>query len=383
MVPEATEKHQGQEFDLPAAVYRRRAWRPAALQGVESVLSSISRRKEPLDRRTARLTAWYEQLARRGQPFTGWSQPLTTEEIGGNNTQPSYDSVQPGSRTALREPEVISEVPSADANVTDTIVRPLAQDQRSATHLPQLPGEPLTPQRPRLLLRSVSGPIHTAAESTPPGEVGNVSDRSATVERPIEGAVEPVVLPGHPTSSGNPVAPSPAAKETPPAAKQTRLAAKDGRVATEKWRRATPMATVPQPHGEQSFVRPTMRLAILRPINTVTDTMLQSESEPISSGSSGFSLLTAEMKDFPALEGLAIGGQPAFQTRLVSSVSPFPRQEVRGGFPTSVKTEIRLDGDISFDGRVAGPASDTSASGNNLSTGQCCPCPCLGSKYAW
>jgi hypothetical protein len=110
-----------------------------------------------------------------------------------------------------------------------------------------------------------------------------------------------------------------------------------------------------------------MRLAILRPINTVTDTMLQSESEPISSGSSGFSLLTAEMKDFPALEGLAIGGQPAFQTRLVSSVSPFPRQEVRGGFPTSVKTEIRLDGDISFDGRVAGPASDTSASGNNLS----------------
>jgi hypothetical protein len=349
MVTEATGKHRGPRFGL-AGVYDRQAWRPPALRGVESVLSGISRRNEPLHRRRARLTAWYEQLARRGQPFVGW-QPLTTGEFGGDNTQPSDGSVQ----TARREPQMIStKAPTPGANVSDLVVRPVAQDQRPTTHSHRLPAEPQPPQRPFLLLRSIFRPMHTAAETMPPREAGHPPDPSGTPERPIEGAVQPVALPGREAPLKNPVVP-------PPAADDRRLAAED-------WRRAMPMTAAPQPHGEQSFVRPAMRLAILRPITTATDTMRQSDSGPISSSTSGFSLVTVEPKDFPGLERLVMGDQPpAVQPRLVSSVSSFPRQEVRGGFPVNLNTEVRHDADISSDGRGGVPVRDTSVFGNNVS----------------
>src|SRR6476619_6779269 len=122
MVSETMGKDLGPGIDMPAAVYRRQAWRPRALQGAESLLSGIARRNEPLDRRRARLTAWYERLVRRGQPFIGW-QPLTTEDFGGENTQPS-DIVQPRARTARREPQMIPNAPPPDMNVSDSLVRP-------------------------------------------------------------------------------------------------------------------------------------------------------------------------------------------------------------------------------------------------------------------
>src|SRR6476659_4057728 len=106
MVTEATGKHREPGFGLPAGVYGRQSWRPPALRGVESILSDIARRNEPLDRRRARLTAWYEQLARRGQPFMGW-QPLTRGECGGDRAQ-APDGSQSGDRTARREPQMIS-----------------------------------------------------------------------------------------------------------------------------------------------------------------------------------------------------------------------------------------------------------------------------------
>ena len=138
--------------------------------------------------------------------------------------------------------------------------------------------------------------------------------------------------------------------------------------AAEDWRRAMPLTAAPQPHGEQSFVRPAMRLAILRPITTAADTMRQSDSGPITSSTSGFSLVTVEPKDFPGLERLVMGDQPAaFQPRLISSVSSFPRQEVRGGFPVNLNTEVRHDANTSSDGRIGVPVRDTSVFGNNVS----------------
>ena len=378
MLIEATGKHRGPGFGLPAGVYGRQSWRPPALRAVESVLSGISRRNEPLDRRRASLTAWYEQLARRGQPFIGW-QPLTTEELGGDSTQLPDGSVQSGDRTARREPQMISTKDrTPEANVSHSAVKPVAQDQRPATHSQRLPAEPQTPQRPFLLLRSISGPMHTAAKSMPPSEAGHAPDPSGTPERPIEEAVQPVAPPER--EAPYPVVPPPAAEDRRLAAEDGRLAAEDGRLAAEEgrltaedgrlaaedWRRAMPMAAAPQPHGEQ-FVRPAMRLAILRPITTGTATMQRSDSGPIPSSTSGFSLVTVETKDLPGLEPLLMGDQPAFQPRLVSSVSSFPRQEVRGGFPVDFKTEVRHDADTSSDGRVGVTVRDTSVFGNNVS----------------
>ncbi len=127
-----------------------------------------------------------------------------------------------------------------------------------------------------------------------------------------------------------------------------------------------PMAAAPQPHGER-FARPAMRLAILRPITTGTARMQRSDPGVIPSSTSGFSLVTVETKDLPGLEHLLMGDQPAFQPRLVSSVSSFPRQEVRGGFPVNLNTEVRRDADTSSESVVGVPVYDTSVFGNNVS----------------
>ena len=236
MLIEATGQHRGPGFGLPAGVYARQSWRPPALRAVESVLSGISRRNEPLDRRRASLTAWYEQLARRGQPFIGW-QPLTTGEFGGDSTQLPDGSVQSGDRTARIEPQMISTKDrTPEANVSHSAVRPVAQDQRPATHSQRLPAEPQTPQRPFLLLRSISGPMHTAAKSMPPSEAGHAPDPSGTPERPIEEAVQPVAPPER--EAPYPVVPPPAAEDRRLAAEDGRLAVEDGRLAVEDGRLA-------------------------------------------------------------------------------------------------------------------------------------------------
>ena len=44
MVAEATSQNREPGFDLSAGIYRRQAWRPAGLRGVESILSGIASR---------------------------------------------------------------------------------------------------------------------------------------------------------------------------------------------------------------------------------------------------------------------------------------------------------------------------------------------------
>jgi hypothetical protein len=197
MVTEATWQSRGPGFGLLAGVHSRQAWRPPALRGVESVLSGIASRNEPLDRHRARLTAWYEQFARRSQPFVGW-QPLTTGELGVDDTQPSFDSVQSGDRTVRRESQTISKDPPQDASV----VKPVAQDQPPATHSHRVPAEPQMLQKPLVLRRSISGSIHTTARSLPSREPRRAPDLSGKPEGPMEAAVQPVAPPGREISSG-------------------------------------------------------------------------------------------------------------------------------------------------------------------------------------
>ncbi len=349
MVTEATWQNRQPALGLPAGVHHRQTWRPPALRGVQSVLSGIASRNEPLNRHRARLTAWYEQFARRSQPFIGW-QPLTTRELGNDDTQPSFDSVQSGDRTARRELQMISKDPPPDASVG----KPLAQDQPSATHSHGFPAEPQTPQEPLVLRRSISGSIHTTAKSMPSREPGRVSYPSGIPEGPIKAAAQSVALPEREATSKIPVVMSPSAGGE--------LAAEGGRLAEDR-RRAKPTAAPPKPRVEQSFVRPAVRLAILRPINTAANAMRQGELGPISSGTS----VMSETNDFPGLEPLPISEQPAFPPRLASSVSSFPRQEVRGGFPVSLKTEIRRDSDTSSSDLFGASVRDTPVFVENVS----------------
>ena len=126
-----------------------------------------------------------------------------------------------------------------------------------------------------------------------------------------------------------------------------------------------PMAAAPQRHREEPFVRPVMRLATFRPITTPSNPAGHSQSASTLSGSTEFSLVTGEKKNYPGLEGLELEDQPAFRPRLVSSVSSFPRQEVHGGFPIDLKTEVRPDRDTPSASRVAVPAQ---VFGSNVET---------------
>ena len=72
MIGEATSPNRGQGSICPRvfAVVRFGARR---LRGVDSILSGIASRNRPFDDHRARLTAWYEQLVQRSQPFIGGS----------------------------------------------------------------------------------------------------------------------------------------------------------------------------------------------------------------------------------------------------------------------------------------------------------------------
>ncbi len=163
MVTGATWQNREPGLGLPAGVHHRQAWRPPALRGVQSVLSGIASRNKPLNRHRARLTAWYEQFARRGQPFIGW-QALTTRELGVDDAQSSFDNVQSEDRTARRESPMVSKDPLPDASVGK---QPVAPDQQPAAHSHRFPAEPKAPQGPLVLRRSISGSIHATAKSMP------------------------------------------------------------------------------------------------------------------------------------------------------------------------------------------------------------------------
>jgi hypothetical protein len=73
-------------------------------------------------------------------------------------------------------------------------------------------------------------------------------------------------------------------------------------------------------------------------------------------------LSTAEANDLPRL----IAEQADFQPRLLSSVSSVPRQEIRGGFPGNLNTEIRPPANISASDLITTAAANPPAFRNPL-----------------
>jgi len=354
MLTGATGQYREPEFNLPAGVYGRQVWRPLGLRSVELVLSGITRRNEPLDRRRARLIAWHEQFARRSQPFIGWM-PLTTGQFGVDDIPSSPSSPrsdQSEDRMARRERQMISKEPPSDTH----IVRGAGQDQPPETHSHRFPGEPQTPPG-----RFLSRQFISDVRSLPSSESRPGRGPFKSPETPIEAVVQPVAPPERETTSRDSIV-------MPPSLVGRPLGTKDGRPATEDWGRALLTTAPRQPYGEQSFARPAIRLAILRPISTAEVAIRQNESGAISSDTSSFSAVRPETKDFPGLENLPRKEQTAFQPRLVSSVSSFPRQEVRGGFPLSLKPAAHRDTNISSDDLIGVSVRDTLAFENYVST---------------
>ena len=104
MVVEATLPNREPGIDLSAGIYRRQAWRPTGLHGVDSILSGIASRTKLSHGHRARLIAWYEQFVHRSQPFVGW-QPLATADLYPtiDNTRSATLRRRSGSREESRQ----------------------------------------------------------------------------------------------------------------------------------------------------------------------------------------------------------------------------------------------------------------------------------------
>jgi hypothetical protein len=346
MVAEATSQNREPGFDPSAGIHRRRVWRPAGLRGVESIFSGIANRNKPFNDHRARLTAWYEQFMQRSQPFIGW-QPLTRAELEVDDIQSSFGSTRAEERISRSESPIISkELPP--------LIRPVsvAQDQPSAAHLHRFPAEQQRPPEPFASRRSISGSTSTAPESLPLGK-----RLAGELPGPHERSLEPAGERGAPIARGetadNPAVPTHSAEVR-------QLPAKDTPHATEP---GSPLAAATRRREEQALERPALRLAILRPVNTAASTVQRKESGPVSSTASGFSM--AQTNDLRGPEHSLVDDQSAFQPRLVSRVSSLQRQEVRGGFPVSVKAEVRDEADTSSGDLVRVSVRDTSGLRND------------------
>ena len=350
MVAEATSPHREPDFGLSAGIRRRQVWRPAGLRGLESILSTIANRNRRFDRHRARLTAWYEQFVQRSQPFIGW-EPLTTIKFDAPDVESSFGRTPTQERVSPRElPMISKELPPFTHPVR------VAQDQPSTTQLHRLPAEEQRPQHPSSSRRSISGPVQTAARSTPAGDP-LAKEPSGSHEPARETTSQPVAPTAQEEIAGYPAAPTSSPEFRQPTAK-------DARSPTEPWS-ASSLAARTQRREEQSLERPALRLAILRPINTVAGTVQRKESGPLSAAASGFSM--AETNDLRPEHSL-VEGLSAFPPRLVSRASSLQRQEVRGGFPVPMAAEVRGDADTSSDDLVGTSMHDTSAFRNDGAT---------------
>ena len=350
MIAEATSPNRGPGFGLPASIYHRQVWRPAGLRGVDSILSAIANRNKLFDGHRTRLTAWYEQFIQRSQPFIGW-QPLTKAEMETDDIQSTSGSTPAEQRISRREsPMIAKEVPPFTHPMS------VAQDQPSAAHLERFSGEEQTPPEPSIFRRSISG--STDAKSIPPSEP-LAADFSAPPERSMRATDQPTTPIVRGETADDPAVPTHSAEVR-------QLPAKDTRDATELWRPGPPLPAPTQRREEQALERPALRLAILRPVNTAAGAVQRKESGPVSSAAGGFSMVGPN--DLRGPEHSLIEQQSAFQPRLVSSVSSLQRQEVRGGFPLSMKAEVRDDEDTSSDDLVGVSVRATSALRNDGAT---------------
>jgi hypothetical protein len=346
MVAGATSQIREQGFAPSAGIHRRQAWRPVGLRGVESILSGIANRNKPFDDHRARLTAWYEQLVQRSQPFIGW-QPLAKAEMEADDIQSSFGSTRAEERLSRSESPIISKEPPPFARPVS-----VAQDQPSAAYLSRSPGGQQRPQNPSILRRFISEPIHTAAKSMlPSGPLA--AHLSAPPERPTTATDQPMTPIVRGETADNPAVPTYSAEVR-------QLPAKDTPHATEP---GSPLTAMTRRREEQALERPALRLAILRPINTAALTVQRKEMGSVSSATSGFS--KTETNDLPGPEQSLVEEQSAFLPRLVSSVSSLRRQEVRGGFPVRVKAEARDDADTPSDDLLGVSVRETSAFRND------------------
>jgi hypothetical protein len=344
MVAEATSQNREPGFALSGSIHRRQAWRPAGLRGVQSILSVIASRTKLFDGQRARLTAWYEQFVQRSQPFIGW-QPLTTAEFGAHDTQSSFGSLQSEERISRREPLTISkELPPSTHPVSGV------EDQASATRLHRFPAEQ-RPQEPFASRGSVSGPIQPAAQSIPPGErlAGDLSDPH---ERRLEAVGQPAERTAREATTDSPALPARSSEER-------RLPARNARPAAQDRGPGAPLSASPRRNKEHPLVRPAVRLAILRPINTAAGTVQRKESAPLSSGTNTFS--SEETKDFSGPENWSAAARPAVPPRLVLGVSSVQRPEARDGFSDGITSEGGRAADTSSEDPAAVSLRDAAA----------------------
>jgi hypothetical protein len=93
---------------LPLGVWRRQAWRPPALDGLEHLTASLAARTEPFLERSSRLLAWQQRLSGRLSPWSGWP-PLALPLDG--QPEPSPYGAEP--EPPRERPRVSSERPLA------------------------------------------------------------------------------------------------------------------------------------------------------------------------------------------------------------------------------------------------------------------------------
>ena len=344
MIAEATSQHREPSFALSPGIHRRQAWRPAGLRGVQSILSGIASRTRPFDGYRARLTAWYEQFVQRSQPFIGW-RPLTTPQVEAHDTQSSFGSPQGDEGISRRDPPVISkELPPSTRPVSVT------EDQASPGHLRRFPVEQ-RPQEPFVSPRSISVPIRTPEKSMPPSK-RLAGDLSNSPERPIEATAQPVAPPASEEIAENPAVPTRSNEER-------RLPPRDERLATVDRGKVSSLPASPHRNEEHPLERPALRLAILRPINTVAGTVQRKESASLSSGTNTFS--SGETKDLSGPENWLVAARPAVLPRLASEGWSLQRPEAHDGFPVGMKSEVGRAADISSEVLGAVSVRDASA----------------------
>ena len=315
------------------------AWRPSSQASPAGT--------KPLEAQRGRLTAWYEQFVQRSQPFIGWL-PLKMAEFGAHDPKSSFGITQAEERISRTESPM-----SSKESPPSTRLVSVTQNQASPSDLRRFPAKPHVPEAPFELGGSILGPVPQSAKPTPPGEP-LADDPSARHERQMEVALQPVAPPIRQETSDHPAEPTHASE-------QKQLSPGDGRLAPEDWGPLSPRRAS-QGNQEQPLVRPPLRLAILRPINTAAGTVQRKESVPLSSGTGSSAM--AETRHL-GLEHWPIAAQLAVQSRLASSMSSPQRPEVHGGFPGDMKGEVRLDVATSSDDPVRAALVDSSAFRND------------------
>jgi hypothetical protein len=311
MVIEAKGTYRGKTGELPASVYHRQSWRPAALRGLVSLLSNISRQNEAFDFRRARLTAWHKQFSRRLQPLMAWS-PLRREFGGENSYSSGQLQMKPTGASSSEET-----TPTFAASPTPPQAQGSAIASQRSLPAPE-PAEAPFLSLPAMRLATLQA-TRPAAGRTLGSEAGLT--REFGEENSYLSRQQQMKPTGAGASSSEETTPTFATSPAPPQAQGSAIASQ-----------RSPAA--PEPAEAPPLSRPAMRLAALQATRPAA--LFRSRV--------GRPLFSAETNDLLDPDRLPLADRQTIESRLVlvSSVSSFPRQEVRGGFPASSPLWPRL-----------------------------------------